>query len=398
MINISDSQWFNHPATRLIVDQFYAHGHENDARFVGGCVRNTLMRKEINDIDIATTMLPEDVIALFKPSFNVIETGLKHGTVTVMANGVPFEITTLRKDVNTDGRHADVEFITDWAIDAQRRDFTVNGLYADLDGNVIDLVDGIKDIKTGTIRFIGNAKDRIEEDYLRILRFFRFHAWYGNVSIDTNGLAWAGMLKDGLSQISAERISSEMLKLFASPNKAMMTSCVRDMNNVGILEQVIPRFSNLQRFFPLQKMDPDPILSLVSMMPNHTQSVREAANALRLSSDQTKRMVAAVIDDGAALRDTSDVAIRRNTYIMGAQAFADQIRLLYSRTRQENEAEKLKDIIDRAFSWERPKMPITGADLIAAGMTPGKSMGQMLSAMETRWIESDFKLQKEDLL
>src|SRR6201996_6519457 len=237
---------------------------DGEGKFVGGAVRNALLNKPVADIDIATPLLPDDVVArLKKAGLGAVPTGIEHGTVTAVVNGKPLEITTLRRDVSTDGRRATVAFTTDWAEDAQRRDFTMNALYADADGEILDTVGGIADLQAGHVRFVGDPITRIKEDYLRILRLFRFHAWYGKGELDDAALKASAAEKAGLAQLSGERIQKEMLKLLAAENPAPV---LRVMAASGILGEILPGDLNIARLERLVTIDannffaPDPVL------------------------------------------------------------------------------------------------------------------------------------------
>lgn len=405
MENIRNKEWFNDPATQDVMQVFRDektgnYPDQNIAWFVGGCVRDSLFGKKINDIDIATALAPERVVELFESNnFKVIPTGLAHGTVTVMARGVPFEVTTLRRDVETDGRHATVEFTDNLREDAERRDFTMNAMYANFYGDVIDFFGGAKHLEEGRVVFVGDAKKRIEEDYLRILRFFRFHAYYGQRELDSTGLAWSSLLQDGLKTISAERITSELLKMFQSPNKVRLTEVMRDMHNAGILNTVIPNYHNLTRFYDLQNMEPSPILSLVSLLPNYEPKIRETGNQMRLPAADVKRMCNTVFTDGNELRLNDPVAMRRYVYKVDIETFIDRKILLWASMKQGDQFKQNIASIAPFVEWgmNMPKMPVNGADLIARGITPGKTMGSILNQMEASWIDSDFQMTKDEL-
>ena len=230
--------WMEHPATQAVCAALTAAGYR--ALFVGGCVRNALLAMPVADVDIATDARPEAVTALAEQAgFKVVPTGIDHGTVTVIAEGIPHEVTTFRRDVATDGRRAVVAFATRIEDDAMRRDFTMNALYAEADGRVIDPLGGLRDLIARRMRFVGTAEARIAEDYLRILRFFRFHAWYGDPDqgIDPEGLAACATLSAGLETLSAERVGAEMRKLLAAPDPA---PSLASMAQSGVLQRVLP--------------------------------------------------------------------------------------------------------------------------------------------------------------
>ncbi|MGH7006149.1 MAG: CCA tRNA nucleotidyltransferase, partial [Alphaproteobacteria bacterium] len=244
---------------------------DEGARIVGGAVRNTLLGQPVTDIDIATTALPEATLQRAKEAgFRAVPTGIDHGTITVIAEGRPFEVTTLRADIRTDGRHAEVAFGRDWQMDAERRDFSINALYAEADGTVVDLVGGIADIESRTLRFIGDPEQRIREDYLRILRFFRFFAWYGKGRPDGEGLKACARLKDGLARLSAERVWSELKKLLAAPDPSRALLWMRQ---AGVLTAILPESEKwgIDTIHGLVKTEQDlrwsvdPLLRLASM-------------------------------------------------------------------------------------------------------------------------------------
>ena len=217
--SLKDAAWLEREETQAVFDALQAHGIET--RAVGGAVRNTLLGLTVTEVDLATTAVPEEVMALaVKAGLKAVPTGIDHGTVTLVASGVPFEVTTLRRDVETFGRHARIAYTKDWEEDARRRDFTLNALYADRDGRVFDPLGGYADLRAGQVRFIGDAEERIKEDYLRILRFFRFHAYYGKGPLDPAGLAAAVRLRGGLDQLSAERVRAELRRILIAPQAA----------------------------------------------------------------------------------------------------------------------------------------------------------------------------------
>ena len=252
MTRLDPQPWMSATATRKLMAAL------GEARFVGGAIRNTLLGKPVADIDIATPLTPDKVGTLLAAAgIAFVPTGIEHGTVTAIVEGKPFEVTTLRRDVTTDGRHAVVAFTNDWSLDAQRRDFTMNALYAAADGEIFDFVGGIADLKAGRVRFVGDAPTRIREDYLRILRLFRFHAWYGKGEIDVEALRAAAVEKGGLAGLSGERIAKEMLRLLETENPAPV---LRPMAASGILALVLPGEANIARLESLAKIDADEFL------------------------------------------------------------------------------------------------------------------------------------------
>ena len=304
--SIGITGWMKRPATQAVMAALAAKGGPGCARFVGGCVRNALIGHPVDDIDIATTLQPEAVVMAIKTAgLKAVPTGMAHGTVTAISGGQPHEITTLRRDVSTDGRNATVAFTTDWAEDAGRRDFRLNALYAAPDGEVFDPTgQGIEDALAGRIVFVGEPETRIREDYLRILRFFRFHAWYGRGPADAAGLKACARLKDGMARLSAERVSKELLKLLAAPDPA---PAVRLMAESGVLDRVLPDHAGLTLFESMTHISDDPLLRLSALLPADADRVRASARALRLSNAQKERLVLALPAEPAVTQKAVDI-------------------------------------------------------------------------------------------
>jgi poly(A) polymerase len=371
--------WMTMPETRAVLAAL------GEARFVGGVVRNALMGLEVSDIDIATPLMPDKVTKRLEAAgIKAVPTGIEHGTVTAVANGKPFEVTTLRRDVETDGRRAVVAFSTDWAEDAQRRDFTMNALYAAPDGEVFDTVGGVEDLRAGRLRFVGDAATRIREDYLRILRLFRFHAWYGKGEMDGEALAASVALKAGLQSLSAERVQKEMLRLLEADGPV---PSLRTMAATGILSEVLPGPVNLARLERLVAIDtdnffpPDAILRLAAL---------GAGENLRLSNAQAERL-----EDLAAAREKivsylSIKDVRRLLYLLGPKRFKDRVFLKWAEDPKESNAIQWRALLAMADAWQKPVFPLTGSNVMNAGVPHGPLVGRVLSEVEEWWIESDF--------
>ncbi|MBV8976854.1 MAG: CCA tRNA nucleotidyltransferase [Alphaproteobacteria bacterium] len=361
----------------------------DDARFVGGAVRNALLGLAVEDVDIATPLEPQEVVTrLARAGLKAVPTGIDHGTVTAVSSGRSFEITTLRRDIETDGRHAVVGFTRDWSEDARRRDFTMNALYADAAGEVFDYTGGIDDLKAGHVRFVGHAAERIAEDRLRILRLFRFHAWYGRGEMDADALNAAKAQKASLALLSGERIRKELLRLFeaADPMPAL-----RMMAATGILAEVLPgslRVERLARLVEIDRdnfFDADALLRLAALDPP-----REALERLKFSNLQKTRL-----EDlhGAQERIVSYLAIkdvRRLLYRLGADAFMDRVRLKWAEDLKESNAVQWRALLAMAQAWRRPRFPLTGDNVKNAGVPEGPLVGRILAEVEEWWIESDF--------
>ena len=294
-----------------------------EARIVGGAVRDAIIGRPVREIDIATTALPEEVMRLASEArLGAHPTGIDHGTVTVVADGMPFEVTTLRRDIETDGRHAVVTFTTVWQEDAARRDFTINALYCREDGTLYDPVGGLDDLRKRRVRFIGDPETRIREDYLRILRFFRFSAAYGNGQLDPAGLAAAVALKHGLSQLSPERIRAEILKLLAARNAAEVVSAMHDS---GVLQLAIPATAHPERLARLQAIEralgqpPDALARLAALAIDEPSEAKSLAQHLRLSNAEAEALQKAAIVDPALDPATPEAAARALLYQAGTQ-------------------------------------------------------------------------------
>jgi len=377
--------WMAAPATVAILDALNLAGGEG--RFVGGCVRDALIGRPVADIDIATPMRPEAVtVAVEAAGLRAVPTGLAHGTVTVISGGRPFEVTTLRRDVATDGRRATVAFTDSWDEDAGRRDFRLNALYADRDGRVFDPTgEGVTDALAGRIVFVGDPQRRIREDYLRILRFFRFRAWFGQGEPDPPALTACARLKDGISELSAERVSSELLKLLAAPDPSR---AVHLMAETGVLAEVLPWTDGSRMFLPMIGITRDPLMRLSSLLPSDGETVRAAADALRLSNAQKARLLAALPDDVTVSPGMNPAAARAALYQIGRQAFRDRIERAWAMDIEQGQAAEA--LVGLADGWVRPVFPISGADLKAIGLEPGRRMGRVLAELEAWWIAHDF--------
>lgn len=383
-VSMRGQPWLEASATRAVMRALETAGGPGCARFVGGCVRNSLLDQPVDDIDIATVLTPDQTMAALKAAgLKAVPTGVEHGTVTGVSERRPYEITTLRRDVETDGRRAVVAFTQDWAEDAARRDFRLNALYADASGTVFDPTGGgLADAAAGRIVFVGEAETRIREDYLRILRFFRFYAWYGRGAPDTRGLAACAALKVGMARLSAERVSKELLKLLAAPDPR---PAVQAMNEAGVLAQVLPQVQPLSLFQALCDVTTDPVLRLSALLPADAAAVADVAGDLRLSNAQRDRLTAAVEDGPAVTPDMSVVQARAALYRLGRGAFED--RLARAEALQRGDGARLRRL---AADWTPPRLPVNGRDLARLGVAPGPETGRLLKAFEQGWIAEDF--------
>ena len=365
-----------------------------EARFVGGAVRNTLMGLDVKDVDIATPLTPDVVTRRLEAAgIKAVPTGIEHGTITAVADGQPYEVTTLRRDVETDGRRAVVAFATDWKEDAGRRDFTMNALYASADGEIFDYHNGIADLKEGRVRFIGDAVARIREDYLRILRLFRFHAWYGKGEIDSVALKAAAAEKSGLAKLSGERIAQEMLRLLEAENPLPV---LRVMAASGILAEIFPGTLDITRLDRLCAIDaanffaPDPVLRLAALLGNDEKAAAALADRFKLSNKDRAR-----IEDltGAKEKIVSYLTpreVRKFVYRLGSERFRDRLFLRWAGDPKVSSAIQWRTLLEVAKTWPRPAFPLTGRDVMLAGVPEGPLVGQVLNEVEEWWIDADF--------
>jgi poly(A) polymerase len=384
--SLANEAWLQAPELREVMAALTAGGGE--VRVAGGAVRNALLGVPVADVDLATTLLPEDVMRICKAAgFGVHPTGLAHGTITVVNHRVPYEITTLRRDVATDGRRAVVSFSTDWAEDAERRDFTMNAMYCDAAGKIYDFTNGYEDILKRRVRFVGKASARIREDRLRILRFFRFHARYGSLQMDEQALAACARGRVGIRKLSAERVRQELLKILEAPQAV---KALQVMAEHHILRNILP-YTDEWRV--LSRLPADGILRLF-VLAEWPATLQEA---LHLSNAEASRI--------KHLADAPDVSPRllpkeqhRILYHLGAVAFGDAVQLSWARSRAKMDDATWAKLLSLPERWAIPKFPVTGADLKSIGVTPGPVMGRMLSDLEDWWLASDFKPDKDLLL
>ena len=366
-----------------------------NVRWVGGAVRDTLLDHPVGDIDAATLLEPQDVMSrLDKAGIRTVPTGIDHGTVTAVSSHVPHEITTLRRDVSTDGRRATVAFTDDWCEDAQRRDFTLNALYARRDGSIFDPTGhGVADARAGRIVFVGEPEKRLVEDHLRNLRFFRFHAWFGKGAPDAAAVAACAKLKDRIDDLAAERISKELLKLLAAddPRAAM-----RLMAETGVLDVVLKVPANLARFEALveveadQLFECDPVLRLAALLPDDQVAALSLGNRLRLSNPDRDRIVAALAPTPVLKSWMSPREIRREVYRSGVAAFRDRAKLAWAASPRTATTMQWRGMIALAEGWSPPVLPLTGQEIINAGVPKGPLVGQVMREVEDWWIDHDF--------
>ena len=384
--------WMTAPQTLRLMEALTKGGAQ--PRFVGGAVRNALLEKPVADIDIATPLTPDKVQKLLaNAAIKTVPTGIEHGTLTAVVDGKPFEVTTLRRDVSTDGRRAVVAFTEDWAEDAKRRDFTMNALYASAGGEVFDLVGGVDDLKAGRVRFVGDAAMRIREDYLRVLRLFRFHAWYGKGAIDADGLRAAAAEKAGLAILSGERIAKEMLRLLEAADPAPV---LRLMAASGILLAVLPCETNIVRLDGLAKIDaanffvPDAVLRLAALLPHDKVIANGVADRWKLANVQRERLAEIAGAGEKIVPYLSIREVRKLLYRLGVQPFRDRLFLKWADDAKASNGTQWRALLAMADAWQRPHFPLAGRDVMLAGVSEGPLVGRVLGEVEEWWIDSDF--------
>jgi tRNA nucleotidyltransferase/poly(A) polymerase len=390
-VSLKDAAWLREGALARLLNVLSRDGEE--ARVVGGAVRNALLGEPINEFDIATTAMPDEVMrraaaAGFKP----VPTGIEHGTVTVVIEGRPFEVTTLRVDVETFGRHANVRFGRDWAADAQRRDFTMNGLSVGTDGMVHDTVGGLADLRGRRVRFIGDPAKRIAEDYLRILRFFRFHAAYGHGTPDPAGVAACIEARAGLDQLSRERVRMELLKLLLAPHA---TPALAVMAEAGLLVSILggvpdlAAFSNMAKAEAAAGVQADAVQRLGALGVRIAEDAERLWKRLRLSNAEHERL-GSMAQEWWQVSPGNDQAGRALLYGLGAERFVDRVLLAWARSPATDHDTAWLSLVDLPARWVAPIFPLKAADFIKRGMTPGPALGAALHEAETAWIAADF--------
>jgi len=377
---IAPPPWLAQPAIHTLLSLL------GDARFVGGAVRDTLLNRPVGDLDLATPLPPQEVLErLTAHGIRGVPTGLEHGTVTALLAGHSIEITTLRRDVETDGRHAVVAFTSDWAADARRRDFTLNALYLDVAGDVWDPVGGLADLAAGRIRFIGDPAARLEEDVLRVLRFYRFQAHYGRTRPDPAARAACAAHADRLDRLSGERVRGELLKLLTADDPVPV---LHAMEADGVLRRLLPMPVNPQRLARLLPLEPygDGLRRLAALLPSGSHE--PVADRLKLSTADRDRLARLTGGVAPPALDADERAQRHALYHLGTPLYRDLILLAAAGTPRETPVTTLLALAD---AWHPPALPVGGADVLAAGIPAGPAVGRLLAALENWWIDGDFK-------
>lgn len=397
-LDLAGADWLSRASTRAVFAALMAEGGE--ARAVGGAVRNALIGRPVKDIDIATTVVPADVMRLAtKAGLHPVPTGFEHGTVTVVAKHEPFEVTTLRKDIETFGRHARVTFTTDWTEDALRRDFTMNALYCEADGTVHDPLDGYRDLVDRRVRFIGDARQRIREDYLRTLRFFRFLAEYGHGGPpDADGLAATIAERAGLSGLSGERVRAEFLLLLTADGAR---EAVQSMHDADLVEPLLDTRGSVERLGRLIAIEaalqrkPDAVLRLAALALDDTLSPTRLQERLRLSAAETAKLAHADRKDSALTPAASEREAQSFIYRHGSEAFATGALMDWARSGDDPSNAARSERVRLPERWQAPELPIRGSDVLALGVPPGPEVGRLIAAFEAWWIANDFACDAE---
>jgi poly(A) polymerase len=390
---LDDAPWLKSGPAARVLQLLNQNGEQ--ARVVGGAVRNALLKIAVADIDIATTALPDEVIRRARAAgIKSVPTGIEHGTVTLVVEGQPFEVTTLREDTETFGRKAKVAFGRDWVTDARRRDFTINGLSVDAEGVVHDHVGGLEDIAARRVRFIGDPHQRIAEDYLRILRFFRIHAAYGSGEPDRAGYLACIGARAGLANLSAERVRMEMLKLMVAPAAA---GAIAAMADGGLLLLV---FGGVAYTGPFAAMiagerllgfEPNAIRRLGALAVAVTEDARRVALRLRLTNAET-RALDSMGHRWWRLAGMDEATARRRLYRLGPDRYRDRLMLAWARAGENADSASWRQLAILPERWVAPKFPLKAADFMARGIAEGPALGQVLALAEDAWLAADFPL------
>ena len=411
-VNLGAQPWLTARPTRDVIKALTADGAE--ARFVGGCVRDTLVNRPVKDIDIATPTEPEAVIKLLERfGIKAVATGISHGTVTAVCKKKSFQITTLRRDEETDGRYAKVAFTDDWAVDAMRRDFTINALSADPAGDVYDYNDGITDLKHGKVRFIGNAQDRIDEDYLRILRFFRFQGDYGLPPLDNDAIVASHSRARKLSALSGERVRDELLKILLVLDPG---NILYHMQNAGVLDVILPEATNINRLFHLTKLEtaiggitgvaPDSLRRLAALIDpkKNRPAPRSIAARLKFSRPVRSRFNSFIVPQ---IKLSPHITKNKQMQLLrkiGAEQMRDLILLSWaneltsSTPLPRSQTETYTSFLEMCAGWQAPKFPLTGTDAINLGIPKGPKIGAILKCVEDWWESHGYTADREQCL
>ena len=390
--NLADTPWLTRGALPRLLAVLDRDGEE--ARVVGGAVRNALIGETPIEVDVATTATPDEVTRRAEAAgFKAVPTGIEHGTVTVVVEGRPFEVTTLRQDVETYGRKAKVAFGRDWKADAERRDFTINALSVSADGTVHDYVGGLADLSDRRIVFIGDPQQRIAEDFLRILRFFRFHATYGHGPIDPAGLHACIVARAGLQQLSRERVRMELLKLVVAPRAA---ATLVTMAESGLLVDIlggvplIPAFADMVAIEAVMGVPGDAVRRLGALAAMIVEDAERLWQRLRLSNTEHERLASMADGWWRIAPAHGEAAARALLYRLGPQRFTDRALLAWARSPAEASDAAWRELAALPERWIAPVFPLKAADFLARGVDKGPALGAALRAAEEAWVAASF--------
>lgn len=402
---LTPQPWMTAPATRAVMDALTRDGAQ--ARFVGGCVRDACLGRVVKDIDIATDAPPERVMQLLKAAqIQAVPTGIEHGTVTAVSDHRPHEITTLRRDVSTDGRRAVVAFTDDWREDAARRDFTFNAMSCDADGALYDYFGGRADLAVGRVRFVGDAETRLREDVLRLLRFFRFNAHYGRPPLDAEGLDACTRLASLLPTLSGERLAQETLRLLAAPNPVAIVALMAER---GVLAAYLPearRIAALKALVTIEgiTLGADPVRRLAALIEGGAGAAQAVAERLRLSVAQRDRLVA-LAPPASLSPELPEKERRRGFNRMDDDLRADRVLVAWAIATASADGmldrratEAWQALFAEARAWQRRVLPIKGRDALALGAKPGPALGALLDDVEQWWEAGDFAADRDACL
>jgi tRNA nucleotidyltransferase/poly(A) polymerase len=390
--SLQNAEWLTHGSLSRLLGALSGEGEE--ARVVGGAVRNALMNLPPGDIDIGTTATPDEVIRrVTAAGFKAVPTGIEHGTVTVIVSGAPFEVTTLRVDVETFGRKAKVRFGRDWKADAERRDFTMNALSVSADGTIHDYVGGLADLEARHVRFIGDPAKRIAEDYLRILRFFRFHAAYGEGDPDAAGLAACIAGRSGLEQLSRERVRMELLKLLVAKGVVPALIAMADAGLLGSVLGGVPLVADTARMAEIEAaldVAADPIRRLAAVNVFIVEDAERLSLRLRLTNAEEARLVSMATVWWRRISPAGDALARPWLYRLGEQHYLDRVMLAWARTGAKADDEAWRTLATLPQRWTVPVFPLKAADFMQRGVEKGPALGVAMRAAEEAWIAADF--------
>ncbi|MBH88886.1 MAG: tRNA nucleotidyltransferase [Magnetovibrio sp.] len=407
---LEPQSWMTTPETQTLFRALEAGGKQ--ARFIGGCIRNAICNKPVKDIDIATPEPPQKVMELLKAANIIaIPTALKYGTVTAIINSLRYEITTLRIDTENHGRQATVAFTDDWVTDALRRDFTINTMSSTIDGDLFDPLSGLDDLNHHRVRFVGSARERIEEDLLRLLRFFRFHATFGGNKLDQDAISACRDLAPRIIELSSERIQSELFKIFEAPDPAKTLSL---MNSELILKHVLPEARDFGRLRTLAWIEtkfsnndsirPDKLRRLAAVLNSDQNGHLSLAKRLRLSNKQSLQLARMTKPAKLPVPESNPLEQHQILYDLGIDNFCDLILLSWAH--EENidphlSSERSKhwlDMINEASTWHKPEFPIKGSDAKKLGLIQGPDFGKAIKKVESWWRDGDFQANKRQCI